>query len=171
MKKYKINISEDPHGKDLESLGSIFSPMLRGALSPEDIIDFDIIFNWRDIVGKELAKYSAPLKTKFDPRTNIRTLYIEVPSGGFALEIQHKETYILGKVNAYFGYKAIHKLNINQNVNMQILEEETPKPIKEKLSSEDEEYLLEVSKEIKDEKLKEILIKIGKDVISTKRSK
>lgn len=167
MKKKKIHISSERHNRDLESLGNVFIPIMKEVMSAEDFIEADVIMHWIDIVGEELAGFCNPLKTRFDIKDNTRTLYMEVPVGGFALELRHREDYILEKVNAYFGYKAVHKLNISQNVNMKLRGFVCKKCKKEeqKLNASEENYLSELTAEIKDEKLREILIKLGKSVI------
>ena len=172
MKKYKINISEEPHCNDLESLGSIFIPIIKDMISSGDLVGADIILNWQEIVGKEIASFCNPLKTKYNPKENYRTLYIEVPGGGFALEIQHKERYILDKINSYIGYQAVQRLNISQNMNMQIKtfqEKRITKDKKQNLTEEEKTYLKNISEEIKDEKLREILINIGQNVIAEQK--
>lgn len=166
-KKKKIHISPERHSRDLESLGNVFIPIMKGVMSTEDFIEADVIMHWIDIVGEELAGFCNPLKTRFDIKDNTRTLYLEVPMGGFALELRHREDYILEKVNAYFGYKAVHKLNINQNANMRLrkfINKECKKEERE-LDALEKKYLSELTAEIKDEKLREILTKLGKSVI------
>lgn len=167
MKKKKIHISSERHSRDFESLGNVFIPIMKEVMSAEDFIEADVIMHWIDIVGEELAGFCNPLKTRFDIKDNTRTLYMEVPVGGFALELRHREDYILEKVNAYFGYKAVHKLNISQNANMKLRGVVCKKCKKEeqKLNASEENYLSELTAEIKDEKLREILIKLGKSVI------
>lgn len=168
MKKHKINISEERHNKSLESLGSIFIPIVKGSLSAQDLIEIEIICRWHDIVGKELSSFCFPMKTKYDPKQDCRTLIVEVPLGGYALEMQHKEHYLLEKINAYFGYKAVHKLNITQNANRRpvFVENKVDKNSEKVVSPENMAYLTSLTAEIKDEKLREILIKIGKNVLS-----
>ena len=167
MKKCHINISEERHSCDLESIGSIFMPIVKNAISSEDLISTDIMYKWQDIVGHEISCFCYPLRAKYNPKNNIRTLYVEVPIGGYAIEIQHKESYILNKINAYFGYQAIHKINVSQNANLQpVLVSGALNEVKEvELSKEDMNYLLDLTGEIKDEKLRENLIKIGKRII------
>lgn len=170
MKKVQIHISEEPHCKELESLGSIFVPLVKDIMSAEDFVEADILLNWRDIVGLEMASFAYPIKVKYNHRENIRTLYIEVPVGGFALEMQHKEGYLLEKLNAYFGYKAVHKINISQNIKLK----PQIKPVKKAqeeitLNEEEKKYMEDVVADIKDEKLKEILTKLGKSVIVSNR--
>lgn len=168
MKKVKINISDERHSQDLESLGSVFMVLMKDALSAEDIVEVDIILNWPDIVGDDLSSYCRPVKAKFNPKNNCRTVFVEVPVGGFALELQHKEKYIIDKINAYFGYNAVHKLNISQNMNMQvkvtIKKNQTPE-----LNEHEKKYLSELTNDIKEDKLKEILTKLGESVILSNR--
>jgi len=171
MKKYKIDISSERHNRDLESLGSIFIPLVEGAVSSDDLIGVEITLHWEDIIGKDIYNFSTPKQTKFDPKANKRTLYIDVPVGGFALELQHKENYILNKVNAYFGYNAVHKLNINQNMNMlpKKIVSDVSRDQKKELTPDEEKYLQEVLQEIKDEKLREILTNLGKSIMTNKK--
>lgn len=171
MKKYKLNISSERHSRDLESLGSIFRPLIEGSVSSDDLVGVEISLHWEDIVGKDIFNFSLPKQTKFNPQTNKRTLYIDVPVGGFALELQHKENYILNKINAYFGYNAVHKLNINQDMNM-LPRRPINNPVtnkKRELTLEEEQYLKEIMQEIKDEKLREILTNLGKNILTDKK--
>ncbi len=171
MKKVKIHISDEPHCRELESLGSIFKPIMRDALSAESFVEADIILNWIDIVGIDIAKFCNPLKTKFDPAANQRILFVEVPSGGFALELRHREDYILSKINAYLGYKAVHQLNIAQNINMHLRNINAPKAAEpeKKLDENEKKYLEDLVAEIKDKKLRENLIKLGTNVILSRK--
>lgn len=170
MKKIKLHISDEPHCRELESLGSIFVPLVRGLMSAEDFVEADIMLNWVDIAGEELASFCSPLKVRFNPKDCQRTLFVEVPAGGFALEMQHREGYILEKINAYFGYKAVHRLNVSQNIKMRprvFVRKKAESEIK--LSQNEEKYLNELADGIKDEKLKEILTKLGKSVVLSNR--
>ena len=170
MTTKKLHISEEPHSNDLESLGSIFVPIVKEIMNSEDFIEADILLNWYDVVGQELGRVIRPIKIKYDKKENQRVLYVEVPVGGYALEIQHREKYILEKINAYFGYSAIQKLNKSQNPNMRPLR--TPQKAKEeKKKKKEEKYVEEIADGIKDEKLKEILIKLGKSVVLSNREK
>ena len=168
-KNIKINISEEPRCKDLESIGSVFMPLMKGVLSTDDLVEIDIVLRWYDIVGEEISMFCNPVSVKYNPKTDIRTINLEVPIGGFALELQHREQYIINKINSYFGYNAVHKMSITQNANMRIKKSLPNNKIEEKLTEDEKKYLLEVSDGINDEKLKEILIKLGKNVISSNK--
>ena len=165
-KKLKIKISDERHNQDLESLGSIFMPIMKDAFSSEDFVETDIMLNWVNIVGEDISLYCTPTSIKYNLKSNQRIINVEVPIGGFALELQHKEQYILDKINAFLGYKGVHKLSITQNANKVIKNKHIKKEnTKNKLNREDKEYIEELSNGIKDDKLKEILIKLGENVI------
>lgn len=170
-KKAQINISQDRHDKELESIGSIFMPMVKDMISAEDLVQSDIIFNWYDIVGDAVASYTNPTKVKYDIKQNKRTIYIDVPIGGFALELAHKEKYLIDKINNYFGYNAIHSLKFNQNANFnikQIVKNNRQEAVVE-LNENEQKYLSEITDSIKNDKLKEILTKLGESIIKSNK--
>ena len=170
MKKVKINISEERHCKELESLGSVFMPIMKDVLEGRDLVEIDIMLCWENIVGKEIASFAIPTKVKFNPKTDQRTVYLEVPVGGFALELQHKEQYILDKINSYFGYMSVHKLSISQNANAKPRINILPqKDVRKKFTESEKKYLEDIQEGINDDKLKEILIKLGENVISSNK--
>lgn len=69
---------------------------------------------WADIVGPETARLAAPVKLAFPRgRRDGGTLTVRV-QGAAAIEIQHDQTAILAKVNAFLGYPAVAKLGIVQ---------------------------------------------------------
>ncbi|MBO5038788.1 MAG: DUF721 domain-containing protein [Alphaproteobacteria bacterium] len=171
MKKVRMQFSKEPHCHDLESLGSIFLPLIKTVIKAEDLVEVDIILKWQDIVGKEMAMFCHPVKTRYNPKDNCRTLSVEVPVGGFALEIQHKQRYILDKINAYFGYQAVHKINVSQNANIKInkTEQGLCRKKSRELSEDEKKYLAELSETIKDDNLREILIKLGENILQNKK--
>jgi len=170
-KKVKINISDERHDKELESIGSIFMPIVKDMINNQDLIESDVIFNWYDIVGKTVAQYTNPIKVKYDTKQNKRIIHIEVPIGGFALELVHKEKYLIEKINNYFGYNAIHGLKINQSANFKIKQyiNENKKEKEIVLDENEQKYLSEVTSSIKNDKLKEILTKLGESIIKSKK--
>ncbi len=168
-KKIKLNISKEHHGNDLESLGNIFRPIIKDVISAEDLVQIDILLNWKYIVGEQMAAFCFPVKAKYNPRENVRTLFVEVPAGGYALELQHREEQVLEKINSYFGYKAVHKLNISQNIKRKPVagQKNREKDVSKdkKIDESEKQWLKAAVQDIKDEKLKEILIKLGESII------
>ena len=93
-----------------------------------------IIADWVEIVGPELASITIPMKlivpnhiggnkeffiaeSSAEPGNNARrqpqaVLVCGIANSAFALRIQMSEQLILERINLYFGYKAIYKIQL-----------------------------------------------------------
>ena len=74
-----------------------------------------IVTDWSHIVGPTLASHTIPEKISF-PRTS-RTdgiLKLKIDSSAMALELQHLSTQLIEKINTYFGYGAVSRIQIVQ---------------------------------------------------------
>ena len=144
-------------------------PLVRNILGKNGIMQLEILSRWEEIAGADLAVYSFPEKIDF--RANQRSggiVHLLVPSGAFALELQHREQQILAKINAYFGYGAVSSLRIRQDSEIDFNKlRRAPRQEKEDLrlvSAAEKNYIQEMSRDVQDTKLKEILIKLGYSV-------
>lgn len=154
---------------DLTALAKTLSPITKKLFGKKGFMEIDILTNWDKIVGKELANYSFPQKIDFKrEEKNNGVLLLQVPTGAFALEIKHRENFILEKINAYFGYKAVSQIKIVQNSAIPLYEdtpvEKAPKP--NLVTSEENAFIEDVSSKVKNQKLKEILIKLGHSIFN-----
>ncbi|MDH3335418.1 MAG: DciA family protein [Rhodospirillaceae bacterium] len=121
-----------------------------------------IINNWDEIVGPELAKFSAPEKLVFSRNgTSGGTLHLKTITGGMATEIQHLEPIITERINRYFGYNAVSALRLSQGPIPQEKEHHAPEI---KLSEERERALDESLKEIEDDEIRLTLARLGKSI-------
>jgi hypothetical protein len=72
-----------------------------------------LVVDWPAIVGSAVAAHTLPLRIKFPPRVRAEgTLVVKVASSAFATELQHLEPLILERINGYFGYRAVARLNL-----------------------------------------------------------
>ena len=102
--------------KDLQSFAQTIRPLTQTILGKHGFVVADIITHWTEIMGEQLAEYATPLRIEFPhSQKNDGCLFLQVRTGAFALEISHREKYILDKINTYFGYKAVASLKILQN--------------------------------------------------------
>lgn len=81
--------------------------------------DSRMLENWSAIVGPQLAAMSQPLrlsrhKSGRDGEKTAGGLLTVKAEGAVALEIQHLAPQIIDRLNSYYGYAAIAKLNIVQ---------------------------------------------------------
>ena len=101
-------------GKGPRALATVLPKVAEPALRKRGFSAVEIITNWREIVGPELAEETAPERLSF-PRgaRSHGTLHITAP-GAVALEMQHLEPIILERINTYFGYGAVSRLAMTQ---------------------------------------------------------
>ena len=161
--------------RDLTALSKTILPITKNIFGKKGFMEIEILTNWDKIVGEELADYSFPQKIDFKRgEKNNGVLHLQVPSGAFALEIQHRERYILDKINAYFGYNAVTAVKIRQNGSLNLHEEkrdEYEPPKTNLVTPEEKNYIESLAEDIKSAKLKEILTKLGQSIFNDNHNK
>ena len=166
------NISEERSTNGLSALSGTLLPFAKKLLGSKGFVEIDILTSWDKIVGKDLSRFSFPQKIDFKKgQKNNGILYLGVPAGAFALEIQHKSKYIIDKINTYFGYNAVSEIRIIQNSSLLPQETSSPKPKPQtNLSPEEKNYISELANGINNPNLKNILIKLGQNVFNDKKT-
>ena len=132
----------------------------------------EVLARWREIAGEEFAGFSAPERIKWprmrdDATAQARrklggTLVIRVTDGR-AVELQHESARIIERVNTYYGYEAITGIKL---VNGPLPEPPAPKRQRKPLSKHQESNLMEAVGEIEDERLRQVLIRLGRGALS-----
>jgi len=150
---------------DLTALGRTLMPFAKRLLGAKGLIGADVILHWQEIAGDELAAFSRPLKIDFRRgEKNNGVLFVEVPSGGFALELQHKEKLIIDRVNVYFGYAAVSRVKIVQNNGFKLNEapgHKCERLQKTLVTPEEEIYIKQLSEDVQNTDLQNILFRLG----------
>lgn len=168
----KVDNIETPHqANGLNSLSRTLDSFSRKILGARGFVEVDILTEWDKIVGPELAQYSFPQKINFGKEKNNGTLYLAVPSGAYALELQQRSKYIIDKINTYFGYNAVSNIKIIQNSGMVPLQQPQKTAQKISVTKEQKEQITALTNEINNEDLKNILIKLGENIFSEKNTK
>jgi hypothetical protein len=99
-------------------LSDLLSATLTDVLKAQGFASAEILARWPDIVGREVAAISEPLKINWprpigDEPPAPATLVLRV-EGPAALEIQHMSAVILERVNRFFGWQAIGRIALRQ---------------------------------------------------------
>lgn len=79
-----------------------------------------LLDHWAEIVGKEYAELTTPVKITFphqpnEPKRQAGTLVIKLPKG-LTMEFSFKSELIRQRINSYFGYEAIARLVLDPMV-------------------------------------------------------
>ena len=173
MKNKKEIFTDERKTGDLQNISGVLLPLAKKLVGKKAFAEADVICNWGDIVGNDVASYSKPLKIDFKKgeRTG-GTLYVETYGGAFALELQTKSKFLIDKVNVFFGYQAVQQLKIVQN-SRQIdkVSCDVIKPQKMLVTDEEENYIEKVSSGLNSEGLSDVLQRLGRAVFNDNKKK
>ena len=152
------------------SLASSLLPLIRRVIGKRGMIIADLIALWGQIVGDEIATYTCPEKVDFARgERNNGVLKLKVSGGAFALEVKHREKFIIEKINAYFGYNAVSSIKIVQDANFarkSIAASNQPSPQKILVSEEEQNYIMKITEGIADDGLRKRLSDLGMRVFN-----
>lgn len=118
--------------------------------------------NWENIIGEKYVDFCEVEKVSFQKnKKNDGTIYIKTFNNVISFYIENNKEFILEKINAIFGYSLISKIFIKQ----------TPKIVKQyqqntkKINDNDKQFLIEITKNLEENELKESLNELGKTIL------
>lgn len=166
-------ISEERRTHDLQSVAKMLRPLAKNLLGKNGFTEIDLLSNWSEIVGEEMAAYTLPQQIKHKSGEKAGgVLCLEVPSGAFALELQHREKFLIAKINAYFGYPAVAQIRIIQNAELGLAEmtdDDMQGEQKTLVSEAEENYIRDLSEGIENSELQQKLISLGRCIVSNNK--
>jgi hypothetical protein len=163
--------SPDPRTKvqrhGLRSLATTIPHVAGPILGKQGFGFAQIITDWSSIVGSEMARHTVPEKLSF-PKGARRdgTMRLRVTSA-FAPDVQHLQPQILERVNGFFGYPAVARLQILQGPVPERIPVHPPRP--KALQPAEQADLAESLAAITDPDLKAALDRLGHAVLGQPR--
>ena len=117
-----------------QTLSNFLPDEVKKILKKRGFAELELLKNWKNIVPKKYISLISPIKIKPNSQKKGGHLVLKVdPTIAFAVE--HEKEKIIKKINAFFGYQAIVKLELiqgkidNQDIklsnNNKLLEDET----------------------------------------------
>lgn len=151
-----------------DNIGQIIKPISRKKKDNFFIVN-NLAKNWQNIVGEQYSKFCKPQKVNFN-HDKKAILTISASNSAVAFALESKSQDIIEKIAIYFGYKLVSSIKITQT--LREAEKSTTNSTKDLkiLSNEDENLILQLTQEVKDKNLQEILQKLGKSIFSKKLS-
>ena len=173
MRNKKNIFTDERKTGDLQSISGVLSPFAKNVIGTKAFAEADVICNWKNIVGDETASYSKPLKIDFKKNERTQgTLVVETNGGAFALELQTKSKILIDKVNVFFGYQAVKFLRIIQNYDLDIGDDlGVTKSKKMLVTSEEENYINQVSEGMNSKNLSDVLKNLGRAIFSDNKKR
>lgn len=93
------------------TVSRITDRLTRAAFGKRGFTDAAVIARWPEIVGADLAAFACPMQVKYPRgRNDAATLVLRVSSSAAAAMLQLKTPQIIARVNGFFGYAAIARL-------------------------------------------------------------
>jgi len=171
--KTKSIIKKEHSAQGLQLLSSNIESLTKKLLGQAGFVQLELIKNWPDIVGENLAQNSLPERIDYKKGERAAgTLVLSVSSGAFALEISHISPIIIEKINAYFGYFAVQKIHIIQKNNIVHAEKKSNIADIEKkklVTQEQQNYIDSVGEGINDEALKSKLRSLALSILCAQK--
>ena len=141
--------SNKAFAQGLRPLQSLLSENVKKILKKDGFVYFEIIKNWKNIVGEKMFKDVSPVKIKKINNENILSINV---NKNVMIEIEYSRDQIIEKINGYLGFNAIQKIQINS----------IDKSFKIKKKFILSNNILKKINEIKNKNLKEIFLKLNK---------
>jgi len=95
-------------------VGSYLGKITRPALGKRGLSEAEVVLRWPEIVGPQLARQCLPEKLSYRRgATGGGILQVRVEPAA-ATVVQHLEPQILERVNTYYGYRAVARLQLRQ---------------------------------------------------------
>tara|TARA_Y100000741_G_scaffold50012_1_gene34322 strand:- start:392 stop:865 length:474 start_codon:yes stop_codon:yes gene_type:complete len=96
-----------------QTLSNFLPDEVKKILKKRGFAELELLKNWENIVPKKYISLISPIKIKSNSHREGGHLVLKVdPSIAFAVE--HEKEKIIKKINAFFGYQAIVKLELIQ---------------------------------------------------------
>ena len=88
----------------LERVGNIFPEMLKSMKLGNEFKQRMVIYNWQEIVGRDIAAHAKPVKLEF------KRLFIRTTHPAWAEQLKYMEYQLKAKINKYAGEKLVQEL-------------------------------------------------------------
>jgi hypothetical protein len=134
-----------------------------------------LLTHWAEVVGEDLARAAQPVKIGYGKGGFGATLTLLVP-GASAPLVQMQLPKIQERVNACYGYNAISRIHLTQTAAQGFAEGQTPFAPAPKPSAPPPDPAIgqaaqALSRDVRDETLREALEALGEKVLSRPRSR
>jgi hypothetical protein len=157
--------------KSPEPVGGLVSAVLDPVLARRAGMTTALLAAWPQIVPAMLVETTRPEKINWPRRASeddpFKPAVLVVAAEGMAaLHVQHQSGEIIQRVNSFFGFQAIERLQLVQKP---VQPERKPARRKAAVSKEDEARIAKLAETIEDDGLREALIRLGKSIKQERR--
>ena len=95
------------HPRNATQLGWFVSKITKSFYNKQGFAQNHIMENWKTIVGSSFSNNSMPIKLNIKKTGGILTIACD---GGVATELEYLKEEVIEKINLYYGFKAVNKI-------------------------------------------------------------
>ncbi|RCK99994.1 MAG: hypothetical protein JSC189_001344 [Candidatus Tokpelaia sp. JSC189] len=152
-----------------EMISKIVDPILRRRAG----FNIQLLENWSEIVGADVAEATRPLKIIWPHRMTADDIFepaiLVIACEGFsAIRLQHESSEVIQRINTFFGFAAIARLKIKQEP-VRSAKQFSKQPLI--LDEKQKKCLEQLVADIQDEELRLALFNLGKGILGDKDRK
>jgi hypothetical protein len=114
--KTKKQPDEAPRANRARPVSDMLPQVGGAAFRRFGFVQSSIVSRWREIVGDRYARVCAPESIRFPPGKRSSGVLNLVVEGAHAPTIQHVVPVIVERVNRFFGYSAIERVQFRQGI-------------------------------------------------------
>ena len=107
---------EAPRSKRARAVCDMLPAVGGAAFRRFGFVQSSVVSRWREIVGERYAAVSAPESIRFPPGKRSAGVLTLVVEGAHATVMQHVAPVIAERVNRFFGYKAVERVQFRQGM-------------------------------------------------------
>ncbi len=153
----------------METLTKHFREITQAAFARHGFAQADLVINWAEIVGEDLARISRPERIKWprstgDAKDKAAGTLVVKAAPGRSLDLQYEASRMVARINSFFGYQAIAQIKV-----MQASTGFAPPPSAAP-PEEDDIILNQPVDMVNDDSLKAALERLGKAVAKARQS-
>ncbi len=149
----------------METLGKHFQKLAKSVMQNHGFAQADLLSNWVEIAGRDISRIAKPERIKWPRKdgsepVNGGILIVGVTAGR-ALDVQYQAPQLIERINQFFGYAAVAGLKIQPAA--AAITPAAKQPTAIPVASE---ALLEQVRNIDNNELKEVLARLGANVLA-----
>ncbi|RCL01911.1 MAG: hypothetical protein JSC188_000528 [Candidatus Tokpelaia sp. JSC188] len=151
-------------------LSEMISQVVDPTLLKRAGFNIQLLENWPEIVGSDIAETTRPLRIIWPHRMigedTFKAATLMVACEAFsAIRLQHESTEVIQRINTFFGFSAVMRLKIKQKSIRS-----TKRPLRQAvpIDMEQKKYLEQIVANIKYQPLRLALFDLGKEILSDK---
>lgn len=115
-KRKRPSPPEAPRARRARAVSELLPSVGGPAFRRFGFVQSSIVSRWREIVGDRYAGVTAPESIRFPPGKKSAGVLTLVVEGAHAPMLQHVVPVIIERVNRFFGYAAVARVNFRQGI-------------------------------------------------------